>query len=160
MRATFPSSYVLSLEGAYELEMETADHFLAIFEDQEWDMEPLQVRVDVADRLIPSDKVAVTAAVTLLYESDNTDGFPVLREILENAIGSAPAPTFSFGTPTIVFQPLDGSDVIIDTRGKDGRSSSEVGLIVAVSFLSILLAIVSSVLLHITGGWKVCGNGL
>jgi hypothetical protein len=48
-----------------------------------------------------------------------------------------------------------------DYRDNGGNyTSKEVALIVVTVFLSIVLLIVSSVLLHITGGWKVCTNAM
>lgn len=61
------------------------------------------------------------------------------------------------GTATFSFKPVD-DDTSIFYRGADleSGSSNSIGFIVAVIFLSLIVVLVSSVLLHITGGWKVC----
>jgi len=165
LRLSYGVKQDVSLEKAYQMESQTAVYFesLLIVDKQPGllpEVDALSVRVSIADRITTASKTTVTAAVSLLYESNekipiNLDS--VLTEALQ--MTNSNPPNFSFvpndAKVSFEFQSIDNSTIVLDDRD-DSRTSTEIGLIVATILLSVILFVVSSVLLHITGGWAVC----
>ena len=163
MRLSYGVEQDISLENAYELESQTAEYFeslIVVDKMTEIDVVPISVRVAVADRLKSGSKTTVNAAVSLLYKSDGK--IPLhLETVLSKAMQLTDSnlnQQISFvpeGTSIdYEFQSIENGISILDAES-NGRSSTEIGLIVATIFLSLILVAVSSVLLHVTGGWAV-----
>ena len=144
--------------------------------------QPLQFRVQVADSILIANIATVSARVSFLYEAatssvvlesqqmaetftlvnlNDDSSTTALKESLFLSFTSNPsAVTMAFRSN----EKGDSSSSIVlkdDYRNNgDNYTSKEVALIVVTVFLSIVLLIVSSVLLHITGGWKAFTNTL
>jgi hypothetical protein len=111
---------------------------------------------------IPADLPAVLLQVINNNQLPN-DVFWALQSLLAVAIGETDALTLSFsirssGESKIlesVYQ-IDEPDVPLDDGSDDGRGAADMGLIAAVIILSVMVAVVSGVLLYITGGWSAC----
>lgn len=169
MRLSYGVTQDVSLEMAYQMESQTAEYFesLLIVDKQPGlllpaDVDPLSVHVAVADRIATASQTTVTAAVSLLYyESDGKIPSVALESILTAAVQmtNSDLPNFSpvpnDAKVSFEFQYIDNSTKVLNV-GNDSRTSTEIGLIVATILLSVILLVVSSVLLHITGGWAVC----
>jgi len=167
MRLSSDTNLDMSLEKAYLIETETADYFetLLLADDHEvgellTGIDPLTVHVAVADRITTASTTTVTAAVSLLYYESNSKTPLQLETVLTEALQLANpgSQNFAFAPEdaqiSFEFQPIDPATTVLDVQD-DSRSSTEIGLIVATVFLSLILLVVSSVLLHITGGWAV-----
>lgn len=144
--------------------------------------QPLQFRVQVVDSILIANIAKVSARVSFLYEAatssvvlesqqmaetftlvnlNDDSSTTALKESLFLSFTSNPsAVTMAFSSN----EKGDSSSSIVlkdDYRNNgDNYTSKEVALIVVTVFLSIVLLIVSSVLLHITGGWKAFTNTL
>lgn len=144
--------------------------------------QPLQFRVQVVDSILIANIATVSARVSFLYEAatssvvlesqqmaetftlvnlNDDSSTTALKESLFLSFTSNPsAVTMAFRSN----EKGDSSSSIVlkdDYRNNgDNYTSKEVALIVVTVFLSIVLLIVSSVLLHITGGWKAFTNTL
>lgn len=168
MRLSLDTNLDVSLEAAYLIETETAAYFETLLLDDEVadevgellaGIDPLTVHVAVADRITTASTTTVTAAVSFLYESNSKTPLQldsVLTEALQ--LANPGSQEFAFAPEdaqvSFEFQPIDPATTVLDVDD-DSRSSTEIGLIVATVFLSLILLVVSSVLLHITGGWAV-----
>lgn len=130
---------------------------------------PIQFTVEVADDIMINSIASVTAAVTFLYQApdkeSNGEESQLLSMLLQELNSQVVDPVdrkFSFTSdPTLLqmeFLPMKESSgaILLKVLAPSGYTSTEVGLIVATSFLSVVLVLVSSVLLYITGGWKTC----
>ena len=163
MRLSYGVQQDISLENAYEMESQTAEYFeslLIVDKMAEATVVPLSVRVAVVDRLNSGSQTTVNAAVSLLYKSDGKSPLhldTVLTKTLQQTDSNIKK-QFSFVPEetkiNFEFQFIDNGIRILDDES-NSRSSTEIGLIVATIFLSLILVAVSSVLLHITGGWAV-----
>ena len=140
--------------------------------------QPLQFRVQVVDSILIANIATVAARVSFLYEAatssvvlesqqmaetftlvnlNDDSSTTALKESLFLSFTSNPSAV------TMAFQRDSSSSIVLkgDYRNNgDNYTSKEVALIVVTVFLSIVLLIVSSVLLHITGGWKAFTNTL
>ena len=140
--------------------------------------QPLQFRVQVVDSILIANIATVAARVSFLYEAatssvvlesqqmaetftlvnlNDDSSTTALKESLFLSFTSNPSAV------TMAFQGDSSSSIVLkgDYRNNgDNYTSKEVALIVVTVFLSIVLLIVSSVLLHITGGWKAFTNTL
>ena len=138
--------------------------------------QPLQFRVQVVDSILIANIATVAARVSFLYEAatssvvlesqqmaetftlvnlNDDSSTTALKESLFLSFTSNPSAV------TMAFQGDSSSSIVLkgDYRNNDDNyTSKEVALIVVTVFLSIVLLIVSSVLLHITGGWKAFTN--
>jgi hypothetical protein len=120
--------------------------------------------VDLADSISTGNTAVVTATVTLLYEASKKRKEPLeLASALTQSLAlDESKPNFAFTTDssfvTFVFHVQQDASSVLDVRNASAYSSKEIGLMVVTVFLSCVLLIVSSVLLHITGGWKICMN--
>jgi hypothetical protein len=117
--------------------------------------------VAVADSIWVGATATVSATVHLIYQTKSAASPVELASVLSQALANAPAPpavSFTTATPVLVFSvnPADDASILLDDRKGSNYSTKEIGLIVVTVFLSIVLLIVSSVLLYITGGWSVC----
>jgi hypothetical protein len=128
------------------------------------DVNPLTFYVAVqTTALQEAGEVLVTASVSLLYESER-DQAVALERVLNEEKQERVAPSFSFAGDKLVtmdFRAVENDTRVLDVLSMDdgsssGRSGSEKGLIVATTILSIMLIVVSSVLLYVTGGWSAC----
>jgi hypothetical protein len=170
MKLTFPSDAAITLEKAVVIETSTAQYFLDLLLQPNTvpglppRFDPLQMRVEVADSIWVGQTATVSATVRLLYQTSSKKGATPLElaSVLSQALADAALklPPFSFSTsaPVVVFSINQGDNASIrldDSKGSN-YSSKEIGLIVVTVFLSVVLLIVSSVLLYITGGWTVC----
>lgn len=175
MKLTFPTNKEVTLETAFSIETATADYLEALLitttDTQELlllsDVYPIKFYIDVADRIVIGSMATVTAAVTLLYESSESVEPLEMATVLSTALkqsNDASTRSFAFSSDSsqvaFIFDAMQNGSAVLDVRNTSGYSATEVGLIVVTSFLSLMLVIVSSVLLHITGGWKVCANKL
>lgn len=171
LKLTFPSDAAITLEKAVIIETSTA-HYLSELLQTSHDVpgipprfDPLLLRVEVADSIWVSTTATVTATVRLLYHTTSKKAATPLElaSVLSQAVADADEklPPFSFSAssaPVLVFSVNQGDDasIVIDDSKGSNYSSKEIGLIVVTVFLSVVLLIVSSVLLYITGGWTVC----
>lgn len=146
------------LASAYTFETETAAYFEAQLltdemEDSLEDVYPLTFRVAVQDQ--------TSAIVSLLYESRSSKPLP-LNIILDQAVNIADPSlqNFSFASSSeaveFEFEPVENGSKILSVQEESHAESVNIGLVVATSILSVMLLIVSAVLLHVSGGWKVC----
>lgn len=166
MRLNFPTDQPVTLETAYQTETITENYLKILLitnkNQQVAGFKPLALHVDVADNVAIGLTTTITAMVTLLYEYDNTLKPLELDFALTQALkqNDAPISNFTFATDAskvfFFFNATDNDSTTIDMIDEGGHTSTEVGLIVVTSFLSVVLVFVSSVLLFITGGWKVC----
>lgn len=114
---------------------------------------------------IPTDLPAVLLQVINNNQRAQlpNDVFWALQSMLAAEIGETDALTLSFsirssGDSKIlesVYQ-IDEPEAPIDDDSDDGRTTADMGLIAAVIILSVMVAVVSGVLLYITGGWSAC----
>jgi hypothetical protein len=114
---------------------------------------------------IPADLPAVLLQVinNNQFAQLPNDVFWALQSMLAAAIGETDASTLSFSIRSsseskileTVYQ-IDEPDVPLDDDSDDGRGAADMGLIAAVIILSLMVAVVSGVLLYITGGWTAC----
>lgn len=172
MKLTFSTDKAVTIENAFSIESETANYFDALLISNNGteqlllsDITPIGIHVDVADSIVIGTTATVTAAVTLLYESPESAGplemAAILLQALEQDVESSRSFTFSSDSSSIVFAflTMQNASKVLQVR-TSGMTTTEVGLIVVTAFLSVMLVIVSSVLLYITGGWKVCTTKL
>lgn len=166
MRITFDSiEDEISLEAAYLIENQTSGYFENLLIQEKHlglldNYNPFRVHIAVADRITTESATTITAAVSLLYKSKSV--LPSkLENILEEALSLTNADSHYIAfepdeTTYISYEFLPGNQAttILDVQD-NARSSTEIGLILATVFLSFILVVVSSVLLHITGGWSV-----
>jgi hypothetical protein len=118
---------------------------------------------------IPADLPAVLLQVINNKQRAKlpNDVFWALQSMLAAAIGETDALTLSFSIRSAadsqiletVYQ-IDEPDVPLDDGSDDGRGKADMGLIAAVIILSIMVAVVSGVLLYITGGWSACHQAI
>jgi hypothetical protein len=110
------------------------------------------------DSWTSDNTITLDSTVTLLYRSESESPL-MLDQVLEQVIQkySIPSDLRFGGAPVVnlVFEGLKDDSKIVYVEDNEGlkKSGQAKGLIVAVSFLSVVLILVSSVLLYITGGW-------
>ena len=165
MRISYDVKQDVLLDKAYQMEYETADHFESLLiGDKMLELVsdtaavPLRVQVAVADILATASKTTVTAAVSLLYKSNGE--VPLHLEIILSKALELTDPdqqqAFSYAPNgskvNFEFESIENGINILDVED-DNLSTTDIGLIIATIFLSLILCAVSSVLLHITGGW-------
>jgi hypothetical protein len=146
----------VNLSTAFVIETEVADFLQAELisdENSEFlnDVKPLKFSMAVKSM----NDESIDGIVSLLYESSH-DRPLFLDSILTEAAGKSRP--FSFGEKvTFVFSVMTNASQVLDARDDLlMRSTTDIGLIVATAVLSVMLLIVSSVLLQITGGWRAC----
>jgi hypothetical protein len=167
---------LLTVDDAFQIEANLAEYFdnvvIWTFENHTESQpmrvllsvnEPIKLYVDASDAMVIDGQATVTAAVTLLYEAPEMaipiDMATLMTRALEN--GSATiARNFAFSSdPSLVqfvFGAMENDTIALKVRDGSEYTPTEVGLIVVTSFLSVILVVVSSILLYVTGGWKVC----
>jgi hypothetical protein len=106
---------------------------------------------------LPIDLPSILIQVVNRNEPIDNNASEALRNFLTNAIGEAAAPSISLS-----FRQFDDSQQVLESvpGTADGHSKTDKALIVSTSFLSVMVVIVSSVLLYITGGWSACQRTL
>jgi hypothetical protein len=174
---TFPvDKQLVTVDDAFQIEANLAMYFdnvvIRTFENQTESPpmrvllsvnEPIKFYVDAADAVVINGQATVTAAVALLYEAPERakpiDMSTLMTRALENGSATV-ARNFAFSSdPSLVkfvFGAMDNDTIALEVRDGSEYTATEVGLIVVTSFLSFILVVVSSILLYVTGGWKVC----
>jgi hypothetical protein len=114
---------------------------------------------------VPADLPAVLLQIINNNQGaeQTNDVFGALQSMLAAAIGETDALTLSFSIRSLdeskiletIYQ-IDEPDVPLDDDSDDGRGKADMGLVAAVIILSVMVAVVSGVLLYITGGWSAC----
>ena len=144
--------------------------------------QPLQFHVDIVDSILIGNMATISARVSFLYEAPSASMVLESQQLAETfTLVHLNDDTETTALKVSVFQTFtsnpDAVIVVFESNEDDNNTSSivlkddyqnsagsytstEVALIVVTVFLSIVLLIVSSVLLHITGGWKVCTNAM
>ena len=144
--------------------------------------QPLQFHVNIADSILIGNMATVKAHVSFLYEAQSSTIVLQSQQLAETftlvhlnddtettTLEESAFQTFSSDPTSITMNFASNekdnstSSIVLKDNYKNkggSHTSKEVALIVVTVFLSIVLLIVSSVLLHITGGWKVCTNAM
>lgn len=155
----------IKIEAIANIERQSAAYFAELLSQDTSTTElstVLQVSVSVHEGRFEKDLSAVLleSTVDLVYRSNG--GSPVqLDNLLTDLVEAADDDSSSSFEPngnTIISLDFKGMEddskiVYVEDTVDEGRSSSEAGLIAATSILSVILVVVSSVLLYITGGW-------
>lgn len=114
------------------------------------DNNPFKINVGVLDQSLTSDlRQSVDAIVSCLYTSE---GVQVSLDTV--LMRYADATTLPYEDATLSFRPHESASALSSTS--QGPTKADIGLIVISCFLTVMLVVVSSVLLYVTGGWDAC----
>jgi len=132
----------------------------------------LNTQMDITNERLRNDHLYLDSiVVTITYASLTEVPISDLDTVLMHAMQRDPAAFPAVLAPTlgdtiaqrmdVAFRPYKEPELVaaLEVRvpdAKGSRTAADKGLIVGCVLLSIMLVIVSSTLLHITGGWRVC----
>ncbi len=145
------------LAELYTLEQDTASYLTKALDaslNQNTNTNPQQVLdlyVSVTEQLTVNTTHQVNAIVTCTYLSED-NVFLVLDTMLMQSVNPSLLP---YNNPKLSFRPYQDS-VVLNNYQQSGLTSANLSLVVATCTLSIVLLLVASVLLYITGGWSAC----
>ncbi|EEC50816.1 predicted protein [Phaeodactylum tricornutum CCAP 1055/1] len=157
------ASDTLSADQVYALENEASVYFASIVDDNVDQVLSMQVSVtDETPRM--SGRVLLDAVVTSVYLDER---FPIqldtvllqnmneadLKEAFAGVLGDSTAEALALD---FSLRPYEDTLVLESVYIADGRTRADKGLITAVVILTVMVLLVSSVLLYVTGGWNVC----
>jgi len=142
-----------------EIEKSVESYFLQLLDDlpPRGDMsEAYSLSVSLEEVSQQDSSLTLASQVTVTYRSNK--GKPIFLDMLLDSLHAST--NLALANNNLDFTDLvfgaindDTRMLYIDGRSASKRSSADIGLIVAVSVLSLILTIVSCVLLYITGGW-------
>ena len=159
-----------TIEALAEIEREAESYFTELLEFEQQDNAELSTVLKFSlsvnrDRWTADNTITLDATVDLVYRSGS--GRPLLLDtFLEDFVQkNSVISNIQFDGYTAVsmlFEPVqDESKILfVEPDLDDGRSGADKGLIVATTMLSVILIVVSSVLLYITGGWDAIQQAL
>ena len=155
MSWTASSPQVLSTEEVYQFNRDMAVFLMdSISTDEQeavfgTDNFPFQLTVDVREQSQSDTDQTTEAVVTCLYMSEGT--LVNLDTVLMRYADPTQLP---YEDAQLSFRPYEDPYVLTTTN--KGTTNADLGLIIATCFLTVMLIVVSSVLLYVTGGWDVC----
>lgn len=159
-----------TIEALAEIERDAVSYFTELLEFEQGSNTDLSTVLKFSlsvkrDRWTADNTITLDTTVDLVYRSES--GRPLLLDtFLENLVEKnnviSNIEFNGYIAVSMLFEPVqDESKILfVEPDGADGRSGADKGLIVATTMLSVILIVVSSVLLYITGGWDAIQQAL
>jgi len=153
----------LTTSSIYQLEQVTADYLSQQLQLSFDDDNVLRVTVATRQTSPRMERVAlefVISAYYIAYATIDLDMIWRRNAIVEDKLEGLKKRTLSIlgenARLEATFVPFEEPTVVTEVNLDEGRIPADKGLIAAVCVLAALLLIVSSTLLHVTGGWNAC----
>lgn len=151
---TFDSTDVLSAAELYSIERETSTYFHTLMDAASVYETFLSLQVETTASAVRDD-TRIDGRVTMSY----INHLPVQLDTVLSSLGQQDqfyGLQQKLGPVEVSLRPDTPTIVLEAVRLDTGRTAADKGLVLAVAFMVVVLVLVSSVLLYVTGGWRAC----